>query len=395
MTEPLPTTSAPRQTPLHRLHLRLGARMVPFAGYEMPVQYPSGIIKEHLHTRAAASLFDVSHMGQIAVHPRSGQIVDAGRALETLVPGDILGLPAGRQRYTMLTTGGGGIIDDLVVSNHGSYLMLVVNAARKEFDEAHLRAALSDRCFIEQRADRALVALQGPAAEDVLAAFIPDVRAMKFMDVRAATVLGTPCFLSRSGYTGEDGFEISMPAAAAEPLCEALLRNEAVAPAGLGARDSLRLEAGLCLYGADLDEATTPVEAALEWTIPKVRRAGGERAGGFPGAETMLGQLKSSLTFPPPAGQAGRLSHRRVGLRPEGRAPVRAGAPLFRNEGDAAPVGVVSSGGFGVSLDAPIAMGYVPPDATTPGTPVFTEVRGKRLAMTVATLPFVPARYKR
>jgi aminomethyltransferase len=202
--------------------------------------------------------------------------------------------------------------------------------------------------------------------------------------------------VSRSGYTGEDGFEISMPAAAAEPLCEALLQHEAVAPAGLGARDSLRLEAGLCLYGADLDETTTPVEAALEWTIPKVRRDGGERAGGFPGAETILGQLKSSPTSPLPAGEADkRPSRRRVGLRPEGRAPVRAGAPLFRNEGDAAPVGVVSSGGFGVSLDAPIAMGYVPPDATTPGASVFTEVRGKRFATTVARLPFVPARYKR
>jgi aminomethyltransferase len=396
MNEPLPTTSAPRRTPLHGLHLRLGARMVPFAGYEMPVQYPSGIIREHLHTRAAASLFDVSHMGQIAVRPRSGHVVDAARALETLAPGDIVGLPAGRQRYTMLTSAAGGIIDDLMVSNHGDYLMLVVNAARKDLDEAHLRAALTDRCTVEPRDDRALIALQGPAAEDVLARFMPGVRAMKFMDVRAATVLGTPCFVSRSGYTGEDGFEISMPAAAAEPFCEALLRNETVAPAGLGARDSLRLEAGLCLYGADIDETTTPVEAALEWAIPKVRRAGGERAGGFPGAETILGQLKFCLTTPPPAGEAGRRApRRRVGLRPEGRAPVRAGARLFRNEGDAAPVGIVSSGGFGVSLDAPIAMGYVPVDATTPGTRVFTELRGKRIAMNVATLPFVPTRYKR
>jgi aminomethyltransferase len=395
MTEPLPT-SAPRRTPLHGLHLRLGARMVPFAGYELPVQYPAGIIKEHLHTRAAASLFDVSHMGQIAVRPRSGTIVEAARALETLVPGDIAGLPAGRQRYTMLTTGAGGILDDLLVSNHGYYLMLVVNAARKEFDEAHLRAALSDSCVVEPRPDRALVALQGPAAEDVLAAFMPDVRAMKFMDVRAASFQGTPCFVSRSGYTGEDGFEISMPAAAAEPLCEALLQNEVVAPAGLGARDSLRLEAGLCLYGADLDETTTPVEAALEWTIPKVRRAGGERTGGFPGADVILGQLEASVTAPPPAGETGkRASRRRVGLQPEGRAPVRAGALLFRNEADAAPAGAVSSGSFGVSLDAPIAMGYAPPDATAPGTRVFTEVRGKRLAMTVATLPFVPARYRR
>jgi aminomethyltransferase len=381
MTEPLPTTAL-RETPLHALHLRRGARMVPFAGYEMPVQYPSGIIKEHLHTRAAASLFDVSHMGQITVRPRSGQAVDAARALETLVPGDLLRLAAGRQRYTVLTNSAGGILDDLIVANQGDSLMLVVNASCKDFDEAHLRSHLSPSCTVEPLADRALVALQGPAAEDALAALAPDIRAMRFMDVRAATLLGAPCFVSRSGYTGEDGFEISMPAAAAEPLCDALLRNPAVAPAGLGARDSLRLEAGLCLYGADLDETTTPVEAGLEWSIPKVRRAGGERAGGFPGAEAILGQI------------AGGGSRRRVGLRPEGRIPVRAGAPLLRNEGDAAPVGAVSSGGFGVSLDAPVAMGYVPPDAATPGTRLFTEVRGRRLAVTVSTLPFVPARYK-
>jgi aminomethyltransferase len=381
MTEPL-RASVLKRTPLHGLHLRLGGRMVPFAGYEMPVQYPSGIIKEHLHTRAAASLFDVSHMGQITVRPRSSDVADAARALETLVPSDIAGLPAGRQRYTMLTNDGGGILDDLMVSNHGHYLTLVVNAARKDFDEAYLRSHLSESCIIEPWADRALIALQGPAAEDALATFLPEVPAMRFMDVRAASVLGALCFVSRSGYTGEDGFEISVPAAAAEPFCEALLRNPAVAPAGLGARDSLRLEAGLCLYGADLDETTTPVEAALEWSIPKVRRTGGARAGGFPGAETILEQI------------AGGGSRRRVGLRPEGRAPVRAGAPLFRHQDDSAPDGAVGSGGFGVSLDAPVAMGYVPLNAVAPGTRVFTEVRGKRLAMTVAALPFVPVRYK-
>jgi aminomethyltransferase len=273
--------------------------MVPFAGYEMPVQYPSGIIKEHLHTRAAASLFDVSHMGQITVRPRSGQAVDAARALETLVPGDLLRLAAGRQRYTVLTNSAGGILDDLIVANQGDSLMLVVNASCKDFDEAHLRSHLSPSCTVEPLADRALVALQGPAAEDALAALAPDIRAMRFMDVRAATLLGAPCFVSRSGYTGEDGFEISMPAAAAEPLCDALLRNPAVAPAGLGARDSLRLEAGLCLYGADLDETTTPVEAGLEWSIPKVRRAGGERAGGFPGAEAILGQIAGGFRGAP------------------------------------------------------------------------------------------------
>lgn len=357
--------------------------MVPFAGYEMPVQYPSGIIREHLHTRSAASLFDVSHMGQITVSPHSGKITDAARALEALVPGDIVGLSPGRQRYTLLTGGEGGVLDDLVVANRGHCLMLVVNASRKGFDEAHLRFHLSDSCTVTLRSDRGLVALQGPAAEDALAAFFPETRAMTFMDVCPAALLGAPCFISRSGYTGEDGFEISMPAAAAEPICEALLRNPAVAPAGLGARDSLRLEAGLCLYGADLDETTTPVEAALEWTIPKVRRAGGARGGGFPGADMILGQI--------PGGG----SRRRVGLRPEGRTPVRGGAPLLRNEGDTMPVGAVSSGGFGVSLDAPVAMGYVPCDATAPGTRMFTEVRGKRLAITVSALPFVPAHYKR
>jgi aminomethyltransferase len=371
-----------KRTPLHARHLRLGGRMVPFAGYEMPVHYASGIVKEHLHTRAAAGLFDVSHMGQIALRPRRGPVADAALSLEALVPDDILGLTAGRQRYTLLTNEAGGIVDDLMVSNHGHRLMLVVNAARKVFDEAHLRLSLSDSCVVEPLADRALVALQGPAAEAALASLAPDVAALRFMDVAAVTLLGAPCFVSRSGYTGEDGFEISAPAEIAEPLWDALLRDPAVAPIGLGARDSLRLEAGLCLYGADLDETTAPVEAALEWTISKARRAGGERGGGFPGAEAILAQL------------AGGVTRRRVGLRPEGRAPVRAGAAVFRSEGNAAPVGVVTSGGFAVSLNVPVAMGYVPPDAAVPGTRVFTELRGKRLGLIVSKLPFVPTRYQ-
>jgi aminomethyltransferase len=370
-----------KHTPLHAQHLRLGGRMVPFAGYDMPVQYASGIVKEHLHTRAAAGLFDVSHMGQIALRARRGAAADAALSLETLVPGDMLGLAAGRQRYTLLTNDRGGILDDLMVSNHGHRLMLVVNAARKVFDEAHLRSHLSDACVVEQLTDRALLALQGPAAEAVLASLAPEVRALRFMDVAAVTLLGAACLVSRSGYTGEDGFEISTPAEIAEPLWEALLRDPAVAPIGLGARDSLRLEAGLCLYGADLDETTAPVEAALEWTLSKARRPGGERAGGFPGAEAILAQL------------AGGVTRRRVGLLPQGRAPVRAGAALFR-DGDAAPVGVVTSGGFAVSLNVPVAMGYVPPDAAIPGTRVFTELRGKRLGLIVSRLPFVPARYQ-
>jgi aminomethyltransferase len=371
-----------KHTPLHARHLRLGGRMVPFAGYDMPVQYASGIVKEHLHTRTAAGLFDVSHMGQIALRARCGSFAAAGLPLEALVPGDILGLAVGRQRYTLLTNEGGGILDDLIVSNHGDRLMLVVNAARKVFDEAHLRSHLPDSCVVEQLTDRALLALQGPAAEAVLASLAPEVPALRFLDVAAVTLLGAACFVSRSGYTGEDGFEISTPAEIAAPLWDVLLRDPAVAPIGLGARDSLRLEAGLCLYGADLDETTTPAEAALEWTISKTRRAGGERAGGFPGAQAILAQL------------AGGVTRRRVGLRPEGRAPVRAGAPLSRHQGDAAPVGVVSSGGFAVSLNVPAAMGYVPPDAAVPGTRVFTELRGKRLGLIVSKLPFVPARYQ-
>ena len=382
MAGPQATTEL-RRTPLHGLHLRLGARMVAFAGYDMPVQYPSGILKEHLHTRADAGLFDVSHMGQIALRPRSGRIEDAAHALEALVPGDMLGLAAGRQRYTLFTNAAGGVLDDLMVSHQSDHLMLVVNAARKAADEAHLRQHLSDSCMVEPQVERALIALQGPKAQAVLAPLAPEVQEMRFMDVRAVSLMGQRCVVARSGYTGEDGFEISVPAPAAEALCEALLRNPAAAPVGLGARDSLRLEAGLCLYGSDLDEATTPVEAALEWAIPRVRRAGGERAGGFPGAATILGQLAEGAP------------RRRVGLKPEGRAPVRHGASLFRGEHDAATVGGVSSGGFGPTLNAPIAMGYVASDAAATGTRLFAEVRGKRLVVTVAELPFVPTRYKR
>jgi aminomethyltransferase len=371
-----------QRTPLYAMHVRLGARMVPFAGYEMPVQYPDGIIKEHLHTRAAAGLFDVSHMGQIALRPRTGRVEAAAHALETLVPGDVVGLAPGRQRYTLFTNGTGGVLDDLMVSNQGDRLALVVNAACKEADEAHLRAHLAGPCEIE-RIERALVALQGPQAEAALAPFAPEVRAMRFMDAREIVVMGEPCLVSRSGYTGEDGFEISVAATRVEALCEALLRDPRVAMAGLGARDTLRLEAGLCLYGSDLTPETTPVEAALEWAIAPLRRSGRARAGAFPGADVILRQLAEGA------------ERRRVGLKPEGRAPVRAGAALFRGEADAVPAGIVTSGGFGVSLDAPIAMGYVPIEATAPGTRLFAEVRGKRLPVVVAELPFVPPHYKR
>jgi aminomethyltransferase len=372
-----------KQTALYEMHVRLGARMVSFAGYDMPLHYPSGIIKEHLHTRANASLFDVSHMGQIALCPRSRRIEDVACALEGLVTGDVQGLAVGRQRYTLFTNTAGGVLDDLIVSNLGDYLLLVVNAARKQADDAHLVEQLADRCRVELLTERALIALQGPKAENALAALAPEVRTMQFMDVRALTIAGATCVVSRSGYTGEDGFEVSVGAQAAEALCEELLRNQAVAPAGLGARDSLRLEAGLCLYGFDLDETTTPVEAALEWTIAKARRVGGGRAGGFPGAGTILQQLADGT------------SRRRVGLKPQGRALVRGGSQLFRAESDIASLGLVTSGGFGISIGAPIAMGYVATKLAAQGVQLFAEVRGKRLPVVVADLPFIRPHYKR
>jgi aminomethyltransferase len=277
-----------KRTPLHALHVARGGKMVPFAGYEMPVQYAAGVLREHLHTRQSAGLFDVSHMGQIALAPKSGRIEDAARALERLVPQDIVAVAPGRQRYAQFTNDAGGMLDDLMVANFGSHLFLVVNAACKAQDEAHLRANLSDACIIEVLADRALIALQGPKAESVLAKFCADAPAMRFMDAGPRRVDGVDCFVSRSGYTGEDGFEISVPAEQAERLAGALLGNSDVLPVGLGARDSLRLEAGLCLYGHDIDTSTTPVEGALEWSIQKSRRHGGARAGGFPGADLIL-----------------------------------------------------------------------------------------------------------
>jgi len=375
-------TEVLRRTPLFALHVELGARMVPFAGYEMPVQYQPGVLKEHLHTREAAGLFDVSHMGQIVLRAKSGDVRDAALALEALVPVDIVGLEPGRVRYAFFTTAQGGILDDLTVANLGDRLLLVVNASRKADDEAHLRAALGGACEIDVL-DRALIALQGPQAEATLARVAPDCIAMRFMEARRLTLMGAECLVTRSGYTGEDGFEISIPADMAREIAEELLANEKVAPIGLGARDSLRLEAGLCLYGADIDESTTPVEAGLSWALQKVRRKGGARAGGFPGAEIILEQLASGAP------------RRRIGLKPEGRAPVRAGAPLYAEEGGTAAIGAVTSGGFGPSLAAPIAMGYLPAALAEPGTRIFAELRGSRLPAAVGALPFIAPKYKR
>jgi len=370
-----------KRTPLHRLHVELGARLAPFAGYEMPINFPDGILKEHLHTRTAAGLFDVSHMGQLAVRSSGGD--SPAHALEALVPVDLLDLGEGRQRYALLTNSGGGILDDLMIANRGDHFLLVVNASRKDADEAHLRSSLPNSCTVERRDDRALLALQGPLAETVLVQWCPGVATMHFMDVRGLSILGMDCVVSRSGYTGEDGFEISVPASGAEFLARRFLEDPKVAPIGLGARDSLRLEAGLCLYGSDLDANTTPVEARLEWAIQKSRRRGGTREGGFPGADIILRQLDEGT------------SRQRVGLRSKDRTPVRGGCKLYKDEEAMTPVGLVTSGGFGPSVNAPVAMGYVASAESRPGTILLAEVRGKRVPTAVSELPFVQPNYER
>jgi aminomethyltransferase len=370
-------------TPLDALHREFGARMVPFAGYAMPVQYDppaafaarcrGGVLAEHLHCRTRAALFDVSHMGQVRLE---GDGVAA--ALETLVPGDIAGLKPGRQRYTLFTNEAGGILDDLMVANPGDGgLFLVVNASRKAIDIGHLRGRLAEHIAVVELPDRALLALQGPLAAAVMTALAPDAAALPFMGFAALAVAGIPCWVSRSGYTGEDGFEISVPAADAERLARALLEAPEVALAGLGARDSLRLDAGLCLYGNDLDEVTTPVEAGLTWAIGKRRKLGWD----FPGGMVMRDQMDNGAP------------RRRVGLRPEGRAPARAGATIVDGAGNEA--GIVTSGGFSPSLNAPLAMGYVRADVSADGTGLFLLVRGKQLQATVVPMPFVPHRYIR
>ncbi|NEJ73724.1 glycine cleavage system aminomethyltransferase GcvT [Rhizobium phaseoli] len=375
-------TAALKKTPLHALHLQLGARMVPFAGYDMPVQYPAGVMKEHLHTRTEAGLFDVSHMGQVIVKAKSGSYEDAALALESLVPVDFLGLAEGRQRYGFFTDDSGCILDDLMIAHLDDHLFVVVNASCKEADLAHLQAHIGDRCDITLL-NRALIALQGPRAVEVLAELWADVAAMKFMDVRHCRLHDVSCLVSRSGYSGEDGFEISIPADKAEDVTMRLLEHPDVQAIGLGARDSLRLEAGLCLYGNDIDTTTSPVEAALEWAMQKARRTGGARAGGFPGSGRILSELENGA------------ARRRVGLKPEGKAPVRGHAKLYADAEGKAEIGEVTSGGFGPSVEGPVAMGYVPVSHAAAGTLVYAEVRGKYLPITVSALPFVTPTYKR
>ena len=371
------TSSSPLlQTPLHELHLELGARMVPFAGYAMPVQYPAGIITEHRQCRASAALFDVSHMGQLRlVGP------DAAAALESLVPQDVLDLPVGKQRYAFFTNAAGGLLDDLMITRRADDLFLVVNAGCKDADTRHLVTEIGHRCQIVPMPDHALLALQGPKAVDALARINGGVAALTFMSGGHFALAGTDCFVTRSGYTGEDGFEISVPATHAIALARTLLAQPEVEAAGLGARDTLRLEAGLCLYGHDIDTATTPVEAGLTWGIQKVRRPGGARAGGYPGHDAIGAQLTQGAAT------------KRIGLTGLERTPVREGAPLVDGHGH--PVGRVTSGTVGPTVGQPIAMGYVAANHAGIGSELFAEVRGKRVPMRVTAMPFAPHRYFR
>lgn len=360
-----------KRTPLNDLHLALGAKMVPFAGYSMPVQYPAGVLKEHNHTRAAAGLFDVSHMGQARL---TG--ADPAAALETLVPAELQALEPGQQRYTQFTNEAGGILDDLMVTNMGDHLFIVVNAACKDADFAHMQAGLAGRALLEIIDDRALLAIQGPEAGAVMARLAPESAAMTFMTAATVTLGGVECLATRSGYTGEDGFEISIPAGDAERIAKLLLAEPEVEPIGLGARDSLRLEAGLCLYGSDIDETTTPVEAALLWSVGKRRR----EEGGFPGAGVVQRQLAEGVT------------RKRVGIRPEGRAPARAHTEIHA---DGRKIGEITSGGFGPTVEGPVAMGYVETAYAKAGTEIALVVRGKEIPAKVEKMPFVEQRYFR
>jgi len=377
-----PATAALLQTPLHALHLELGARMVPFTGYSMPVQYPMGLMQEHLHTRASAGLFDVSHMGQLTL---SG--LDAAAAFETLMPVDVIGLGVNKQRYGLLLNEAGGILDDLMFVNrdvtNGGDLFVIVNGACKHEDLAHIQAHIGSRCTVQAQFDRALLALQGPLAVTALQRLLPGVEKLVFMTGAAFRWNGAELYVTRSGYTGEDGCEISLPADAAEAFAHALLAQPEVKPVGLGARNSLRLEAGLCLYGNDIDTSTSPVEAALNWAMQKVRRSGGERAGGFLGAATVLGQLDGSVA----------LSRKRVGLVALERVPVRDHTELQSLDGQR--IGEVSSGLLGPSVDVPVGMGYVPTEYAALGTRVNALVRGKAVPMEVRAMPFLPANYFR
>ena len=370
-----------KRTPLYELHCELGAKLTEFAGYEMPVQYSLGILGEHQHTRTKAGLFDVSHMGQIILRGSSYQ--ETALEFERAIPMDVLGLKVGRQRYGFLTTDGGGILDDLMFSNREDHIFVVLNAACKDSDIVHLRTLLEPEISIEVIENRALIALQGPASETVLSEFNSQISAMKFMDIETLSIAGAECWISRSGYTGEDGFEISIPSSAAEAITRSILSKQEVEFVGLGARDSLRLEAGLCLYGHDIDEETTPVEASLTWAIQKARRTNGERANGFLGDEIITQQLDMG-TY-----------RKRVGFLPQTRAPMREGVEIYETESSKEVIGKITSGGYGPTVGHPVAMGYINSEYVDSNDNLFGELRGKRVPVKIAKLPFVPLNFKR
>ena len=370
-----------KRTPLYELHSELGAKLTEFAGYEMPVQYSLGILSEHQHTRTKAGLFDVSHMGQIILRGSSYQ--ETALAFERAIPMDVLDLKVGRQRYGFLTTDGGGILDDLMFSNREDHIFVVLNAACKDSDIVHLRTLLEPEISIEVIENRALIALQGPASETVLSEFNSQISAMKFMDIETLSIAGAECWISRSGYTGEDGFEISIPSSAAEAITRSILSKQEVEFVGLGARDSLRLEAGLCLYGHDIDEETTPVEASLTWAIQKARRTNGERANGFLGDKIITQQLDMG-TY-----------RKRVGFLPQTRAPMREGVEIYETESSKEVIGKITSGGYGPTVGHPVAMGYINSEYVDSNDNLFGELRGKRVPVKIAKLPFVPLNFKR
>ena len=374
-------TQSLRKTPLNALHREFGAKLTEFAGYEMPIQYRLGILGEHQHTRKKAGLFDVSHMGQVILSGQSYE--ETALSLEKVLPMDVLGLEIGRQRYGFLTNDDGGILDDLMFSNRGDHIFVVLNAACKDSDIKYLRSLLEPNISIKEIENRALIALQGPASEAVLGKYHPQIKNMKFMDVETLPIDGSECWISRSGYTGEDGFEISIPAEAAEPITRSILSNQNVEFIGLGARDSLRLEAGLCLYGHDIDQATTPIEASLTWAIQKARRSNGSRASGFIGSEIILKQL------------AGGTNKKRVGFLPQTRAPMREGVEIFATETSKEAIGKITSGGYGPTVGYPIAMGYINSEYANSEDDLFGELRGKRVPVKVSNLPFVPLNFKR
>ena len=365
-----------QKTPLHAVHLELGAKMVPFAGYDMPVSYPAGILAEHRHCRESAALFDVSHMGQLRL---AGD--DAAKALESLVPVDVVDLAVGKQRYGFFTNASGGILDDLMITRREGDLFVIVNAACKAIDIGHLMTHIGHRCTVQPLPDRALLALQGPRAVSAMSRLNPALSRLAFMTGTNATVAGADCFVTRSGYTGEDGFEISVPASQAETLARALLALAEVRPAGLGARDTLRLEAGLCLYGHDINDVTTPIEAGLAWAIQKVRRAGGVRAGGYPGANVIDGQIARGANI------------KRTGLVGLERVPVREGALIVDAQGHR--LGQVTSGTLAPTVNQPIAMAYLPASHALPDHEVYAQVRGRNQPMRVSLMPFAPHRYFR